>query len=135
MYVPPCSLQHYLQWSRHGNNLSVYWEMNKEDECVCVHTYICMYTNIYTNIHTVYVMGYYSAIKKNEILLLVAIQMNLEGIILGEISQMKKYTRLVSMITQVQPLALLSGLRIQHCHELWCRSQMRLGCGIAMVVA
>ena len=27
---------------------------------------------------------------------------------------------------QVQSLALLSGLRIWHCHELWCRSQTRL---------
>ena len=31
-----------------------------------------------------------------------------------------------SIRTQVQSLALLSGLRIQHCHELWCRSQKRL---------
>ena len=28
---------------------------------------------------------------------------------------------------QVQPLAWLSGLRIQHCRELWCRLQTRLG--------
>ena len=32
-------------------------------------------------------------------------------------------------------LASLSGLRIQHCGELWCRSQTQLGSGIAMVVA
>ena len=31
------------------------------------------------------------------------------------------------MRTQVQSLALLSGLRIWHYHELWYRSQMRLG--------
>ena len=31
-------------------------------------------------------------------------------------------------------LALLSGLRIWHCHELWCRSKMRLGSCIAMAV-
>ena len=35
-------------------------------------------------------------------------------------------TRLVSMRVQVQSLALPSGLRIQHCHELWCRSQTLL---------
>ena len=29
------------------------------------------------------------------------------------------------MKTQVQSLALLGGLRIQHCHELWCRSKMK----------
>ena len=31
--------------------------------------------------------------------------------------------------------ALLSGLRIQCCRELWCKSQMRLGFGVAMAVA
>ena len=35
--------------------------------------------------------------------------------------------QLVTMRTQVQFLASLSGLRIWHCHELWCRSQMGLG--------
>ena len=34
----------------------------------------------------------------------------------------------------IQSLALLSGLRIWHCHELWCRSQTQLGSGIAMAV-
>ena len=33
----------------------------------------------------------------------------------------------------VQSLARLSGLRIQHCCELWCRSHM-LGSGIAVAV-
>ena len=29
----------------------------------------------------------------------------------------------------------LSGLRIWHCHELWCRSQMQFGSHIAVAVA
>ena len=29
---------------------------------------------------------------------------------------------------------LLSELRIQHCHELWCRSQTRLESGVATAV-
>ena len=33
-----------------------------------------------------------------------------------------------------QSLALLSGLRIQHCCELWCKLQKRLGSGIAVAV-
>ena len=33
---------------------------------------------------------------------------------------------LVSMRMWVWSLASLSGLRIQHCHELWCRLQMQL---------
>ena len=28
----------------------------------------------------------------------------------------------------------ISGLRIQHCHELWRRSQMQLGSGVAVAV-
>ena len=35
----------------------------------------------------------------------------------------------------VQSLASLSGLMIQCCHELWCRSQTRPGSGVAVTVA
>ena len=41
--------------------------------------------------------------------------------------------RLGILRLQVQSLALLSGLRIQHCHELWCRSQTWLKSGIAVL--
>ena len=40
-------------------------------------------------------------------------------------------TQLVSMRMQIQSLASFSGLRIRHCHELQCRSQTQLWCGIA----
>ena len=39
------------------------------------------------------------------------------------------------MRMQVRSLALLRGLRIQCCHELWCRLQRRLRSGMAVVVA
>ena len=39
------------------------------------------------------------------------------------------------MKMQVQSLASLSGLRIQWCHQLQCRSQIQLVSGIAMAVA
>ena len=42
---------------------------------------------------------------------------------------------LASMRTQVRSLASLNGLRIQRCQGLWCRSQTRLGSGIAVAVA
>ena len=35
----------------------------------------------------------------------------------------------------VQSLVLISGLRIRHCHELWCRSKMQLGSSLAVAVA
>ena len=38
------------------------------------------------------------------------------------------------MSIRVQPLASLSGLSIQHCRELWGRSQMWLGSGIVVAV-
>ena len=38
------------------------------------------------------------------------------------------------MRMRVQSLALLSGLRIQLCSELWCRSQMQLGSCVAVAV-
>ena len=42
--------------------------------------------------------------------------------------------QLVSMRMQVQSLASLSGLRIQHCHEQWCRWQTWLRLTIAVAV-
>ena len=62
--------------------------------------------------------------------LAVAIQMNWEFLIW--ISRLR--TRLVSMRMWVWSQASLSGLRIQCCPELWCRSQMCLGSGVAMAV-
>ena len=35
----------------------------------------------------------------------------------------------------VRSLASLSGLRIRHCRELWCRSQTHLGSDVAVAVA
>ena len=42
---------------------------------------------------------------------------------------------LVSSRVQTRSLALLSGLRIQCCHELWYRLQTWLGSPVAVVVA
>ena len=42
---------------------------------------------------------------------------------------------MVSMRMRVLSLALRSGLRIRHCRELGCRSQMRLGSCVAVAVA
>jgi len=46
----------------------------------------------------------------------------------------QEWTQLVSMKMWVQSLACLSGLRIQCYHELWCKSQMRLGSCVAVAV-
>ena len=40
-----------------------------------------------------------------------------------------------TMRLQVRSLALFNGLRIRHCHELWCKAPSRLGSGVAMAVA
>ena len=38
------------------------------------------------------------------------------------------------MRMRVRSLALLSGLRIRHCYELQCKSQMQLGSSVAVAV-
>ena len=61
--------------------------------CVCVYVYVCICTYmcvcicIYTHIHT---MEYYAAIKRNEIWPFAMTWMELEGIMLSEISQSEK---------------------------------------------
>ena len=47
----------------------------------------------------------------------------------------RKRIWLASMRTQVPSLASLSGLRIWHCREQWCRSQMWLGSCVAVAAA
>ena len=58
--------------------------MDKED-VVCV--YVCMCVCVYIHTHT---MEYYSSIKKNEIMPIAATWMDLEVIILSEVSQTEK---------------------------------------------
>jgi len=45
-----------------------------------------------------------------------------------------KRIRLGTTRLQVRSLASLSGLRIRHCYELWCRLQTRLGSGVAVAM-
>ena len=61
--------------------------MDKEDVCVCVCVCIHTYTHAHTHTHT---MEYYSAIKKSEIMPSAATWMDLDIIILSEVSQKKK---------------------------------------------
>ena len=44
-------------------------------------------------------------------------------------------TNLRTMRLQVRSLALISGLRLRRCRELWCRLQTRLGSCVAVAVA
>ena len=46
-----------------------------------------------------------------------------------------KQIRLGTMRLPVQSLALLSGLRIRHCCELWCGSQVRLQSHVTVALA
>ena len=46
----------------------------------------------------------------------------------------QKRIQLGTMRLRVRSLASLSGLGVQHCHELWHRLQMWLGSGVAMAV-
>ena len=50
------------------------------------------------------------------------------------ILEKQKRIRLGTTKLQVRSLALLSGLRIRHCCELWCRLRMRLRSHVAAAV-
>ena len=67
-------------------------EWIKKMWCVCVYVYIhmcmCVYTYIHTHTYT-HIMEYYLAMRKNEILPFATTWMELEGIMLSEISQRK----------------------------------------------
>ena len=52
----------------------------------------------------------------------------------GPVVAQRKRIRLGTMRVWVPFLALLSGLSIWHCRELWCTSQTRLGSGIAVAL-
>ena len=79
-HAPACSLQHYSQWPRHGNNLN---------------DWIRKMWYIYT-------MEYYSAIKKNKIMPFAATWMELETRILSEVSQKEKDKyHMMSLITGI----------------------------------
>jgi hypothetical protein len=54
---------------------------------MCMCKYVCMYMYMCVYTHT---MGYYSAIKKNEILLFAGKWMELEIIMISEVSQVQK---------------------------------------------
>ena len=47
----------------------------------------------------------------------------------------RKRIQLGTIRLRVQSLASLTGLKIQHCHELWYRLQTWLGSGIAVALA
>ena len=62
--------------------------MDKEDVFyIFIHIYV--YTHIHTHTHT-HTMEYYSAIKRNEIMPFAATWMDLEIIIVSEVSQSEK---------------------------------------------
>ena len=78
MSAAPCSLQHYSQEPRHGNNQSACTRMDKQNVCV----------NVYTYIHNETLFGH----KKEEILNVKTTWINHECIMLSEISQRKTDT-------------------------------------------
>ena len=58
-----------------------------------------------------------------------------DGIVLGvPIVAQQKRIQLGTERSQIQSLASLSGLRILHCHELWCSLQRQLGSGVAVAL-
>ena len=82
---------------------------------IYIHTYICVYVYMYVNIYNHFAV--HLECCKSTVPQLKEKKKN-EGV--PTVVQWKRI-RLVSMRMQVRSLASLSGLRIQHCCELWCR--------------
>ena len=62
-------------------------------------------------------------------------KVSLQQMVLGvPILAQRKRVRFRTMRFQARSLASLSGLRIQHCQELWCRSQKWLGSHVTVAV-
>ena len=76
----------YNSQDMEATQVSINRQMDKE-YVVCVCVCVCVHTHTHTNTYT---MEYYSAIKKNEILPFAATWMDLENIMLSEISQTEK---------------------------------------------
>ena len=81
IHAPQWSLSHCLQRPRPGSNLNDHWPMNEWKHVVY------RYTHTHTHTHT---LEYYLAIKKKKRMPLIAIWMDLEIIILSEVSQTEK---------------------------------------------
>ena len=61
-------------------------EMDKDMRYISIYAHIYVYRYMYICVH-IYVMEYYSTIKKNEIIPFTATWMDLESVILSEVSQ------------------------------------------------
>ena len=83
LHEPQCSLQHCLQWSRHGNHPNVIDRGMDKDDVVYTHTHTHARTCTHTHTHTH--NEYYSAIKKNEIRPLAATWKDSESVIPNEV--------------------------------------------------
>ena len=68
--------------------------------------------------------------KKNFFLSCLILKFFIAGI---PVMAQQKRVQIESMRMWVRSLASLSGLRIWHCHELWCRSQMRRSSDLALM--
>ena len=61
-------------------------EMDKDMRYISIYVHIYVYRYMYICVH-IYVMEYYTTIKKNEIIPFTATWMDLESVILSEVSQ------------------------------------------------
>ena len=64
-------------------------EMDKDMRYISIYVHIYVYRYMYICVH-IYVMEYYTTIKKNEIIPFTATWMDLESVILSEVSQTKR---------------------------------------------
>ena len=83
IHTPHYSLQHFLKQPRCRSNLNTTDKRNRYED-------VYTHTHTHTHIHT---MEYYSVVKKNKIMPFAATWMDLDIIILSELSQGKRISR------------------------------------------
>ena len=83
-------IAHYSQYPRYGNDLNA-----QKDEWIKMTSHTHTHTHMHTHAHT---MEYYSAIEKNKITPFAAAWIQLEILILSEVSQKEKDKYMLSLI-------------------------------------
>ena len=121
----------YQSWQTQRKNLSIFFIFQKATGIpliskVCWHSSHCRRLPQVQVISEQYRQQRFKGMASSKI-----IKIEVTGV---PVVVQQKLIRLGTMRLRVQYLASPSELRIQHCRELWCKSQMWLGSGVAVAL-
>jgi len=96
--------------------------------CVTLHLCVSVCVSQYVCLSVCFFLSFISSCESIVIL-------KLKAFLGVPIVVQRKRIRQRTMRLRVRSLASLSGSRIRHCHELWCRLQTQLGSHVGVAVA